>query len=170
MSFEMFLRLRHRARRRAGVGRSSRAPSCWRALLLAPLLSCTLHHSKQALFADAAAGAPPPPDARFVTEEDSGLSIFGVFVLAEPDHYAVLLERLRRDHRCARLLYPQLDFYTDHWLLIAFPIARITSLCEPELAIAPPATPTLPPAPAAPPAPPPPEAPAPEGSAPLPSP
>jgi hypothetical protein len=55
-----------------------------------------------------------------------------VFVLAEPDHYAVLLERMRRDHRCARLLYPQLDFYTDHWLLIAFPIARVTSLCEPE--------------------------------------
>jgi hypothetical protein len=122
----------------------------WPALLLAPLLSCTLHHSKQALSADAVTGAPPPPDARFVTEEDSGLSIFGVFVLAEPDHYAVLLERLRRDHRCARLLYPQLDFYTDHWLLIAFPIARVTSLCEPELAIGPAAAPSPPPAAAAP--------------------
>jgi hypothetical protein len=131
----------------------------WPALLLAPLLSCTLlsctlHHSKQALSADAASGQPPTPDARFVTEEDSGLSIFGVFVLAEPDHYAVLLERLRRDHRCERLLYPQLDFYTDHWLLIAFPIARITSLCEPETAGAPsPAVPIPPLAPAAAPAP-----------------
>jgi len=93
---------------------------------------CTLYHSKQALDAGSPPVEPPPAAARFVTEEDSGLSIFGVFVLAEPDHYAVLLERLRRDHRCARLLYPQLDFYTDHWLLIAFPIARVTSLCEPE--------------------------------------
>jgi hypothetical protein len=93
---------------------------------------CTLYHSKQALYADSPPVEPPPAAARFVTEEDSGLSIFGVFVLAEPDHYAVLLERLRRDHRCARLLYPQLDFYTDHWLLIAFPIARVTSLCAPE--------------------------------------
>jgi hypothetical protein len=112
--------------------------------MLPALLSCTLHHSKQALSADAASEAPPPPDARFVTEEDSGLSIFGVFVLAEPDHYAVLLERLRRDHRCARLLYPQLDFYTDHWLLIAFPIARLTSLCEPEKAGGPAPAPPIP--------------------------
>jgi len=165
MFFAIFFPLRHRARRRAGGGCAGRPPWCWPALLLAPLLSCTLHHSKQALSADAATGAPPPPDARFVTEEDSGLSIFGVFVLAEPDHYAVLLERLRRDQRCARLLYPQLDFYTDHWLLIAFPIARVTSLCEPELAIGPaPAPPLpLPPPASAPPA----SAPrAPEGSAP----
>jgi hypothetical protein len=99
----------------------------------APLaLGCTLQHSKQALYVDSARAEPASPSARFVTEEDSGLSIFGLFVLAEPDHYAVLLERLRRDHRCARLLYPQLDFYTDHWFLIAFPISRITSLCEPE--------------------------------------
>lgn len=141
MSYAIFFPRRPRARRRAGAlgggGRSGRALSGWPALLLAPVLSCTLYHSKQALSADAVAGAPPSPDARFVTEEDSGLSVFGVFVLAEPDHYAVLLERLRRDHRCARLLYPQLDFYTDHWLLIAFPIARVTSLCEPEPASGP---------------------------------
>jgi hypothetical protein len=92
---------------------------------------CTLLHSKQALSPELPASTPAP-DARFVTEEDSGLSIFGLFMLAEPDHYAVLLERIRRDQRCARLLYPQLDFYTDHWLLIAFPISRITALCEPE--------------------------------------
>lgn len=150
MVFAIFFPLRHRAQRRAGRGRAGRS-GCWAALLVAPLLSCTLHHSKQALSADAPTGAPPPPDARFVTEEDSGLSIFGVFVLAEPDHYAVLLERLRRDQRCARLLYPQLDFYTDHWLLIAFPIARVTSLCEPELAIGPAPAAPLPPSPAPPP-------------------
>ncbi len=110
---------------------------------------CTLHHSKQALYVDAPRVEPASPDARFVTEEDSGLSIFGVFVLAEPDHYAVLLERLRRDHRCARLSYPQLDFYTDHWFLIAFPISRITSLCEPEADGSPAAPiPALPPRPA----------------------
>lgn len=105
------------------------------ALLMLAANGCTWHHSKQALFAQPPAGArPPSADARFVTEEDSGLSIFGMFVLAEPDHYAVLLERMRRDHRCGRILYPQLDFYTDHWLLIAFPISRVTSLCEPEAA------------------------------------
>jgi hypothetical protein len=111
---------------------------------LCTLVGCTLYHSKQALYAGEPPGEPPPAAARFVSEEDSGLSIFGVFVLAEPDHYAVLLERLRRDHRCARLLYPQLDFYTDHWLLIAFPIARITSLCEPESSEAAPPIPALP--------------------------
>ena len=117
-----------RAARRSWLGRASLPAS----LLGCTLLGCTLHHSKQALSADAAAGAPPTAEARFVTEEDSGISILGVFVLAEPDHYAVLLERMRRDHRCARLLYPQLDFYTDYWLLVAFPISRVTSLCEPE--------------------------------------
>jgi hypothetical protein len=97
-------------------------------------MGCTLQHSKQALFLEPPTeAAPPAGEAHFVTEEDSGLSIFGVFVLAEPDHYAVLLERMRRDHRCGRLLYPQLDFYTDHWLLIAFPIVRVTSLCAPEM-------------------------------------
>lgn len=105
----------------------------WLGLLALPLLAgCTLYHSKQALYAGAPSEQPASPEARFVSEEDSGLSVFGMFVLAEPDHYAVLLERMRRDHRCRRLLYPQLDFYTDHWLLIAFPISRITSLCEPE--------------------------------------
>jgi hypothetical protein len=102
------------------------------ALLLASS-GCTLYHSKQALAPEPAQAPPPNAAAHFVTEEDSGLQLLGLFVLAEPDHYAVLLERLRRDHRCTRLSYPQLDFYTDHWLLIAFPIARITSLCEPEL-------------------------------------
>lgn len=124
-------------------------------------LACTLHHSKQALSAPAAPGEPPSLAARFVSEEDSGLSVFGLFMLAEPDHYAVLLERLRRDHRCTRLLYPQLDFYTDHWGLIAFPISRVTSLCEPESVAADAAVPALPaeaaaapaPVPSAPPAP-----------------
>jgi len=130
MSHAFSFRPRHRRRR--GCGRAPLGRLLALLLGLVPLVGCTLHHSKQALSPDAATSAPPPADARFVTEEDSGLSIFGVFVLAEPDHYAVLLERLRRDHRCARLLHPQLDFYTDHWLLIAFPISRITSLCEPE--------------------------------------
>jgi hypothetical protein len=127
-----------------------RSPLLWLgAAALAPLAACTLHHSKQALSAELPTGAPPPADARFVTEEDSGLSLFGLFVLAEPDHYAVLLERMRQDYRCARLSYPQLDFYTDHWLLIAFPITRITSLCEPELpGVSPGGIPALPAAPA----------------------
>jgi hypothetical protein len=131
MSFASSLVPRHRARRLgwSGPGRFVGLAS---SMLLGLLSGCTLHHSKQALSADAATGEPPPADARFVTEEDSGISILGMFVLAEPDHYAVLLERMRRDHRCARLLYPQLDFYTDYWLLVAFPISRITSLCEPE--------------------------------------
>ena len=119
--------------------RSSQTRLLRLAAVLMATSACTWHHSKQALFAQPLAGArPPSAAARFVTEEDSGISIFGLFVLAEPDHYAVLLERMRRDHRCGRLLYPQLDFYTDHWLLIAFPISRVTSLCEPE---APPAEP-----------------------------
>jgi hypothetical protein len=97
--------------------------------LLAPA-ACTWHHSKQALWS--AADAPASPEARFVTEEDSGLSLLGIFVLSEPDHYAVLLERARRKHRCAKIHHAQLDFFTDHWLLVAFPISRITAVCEPE--------------------------------------
>jgi hypothetical protein len=111
------------------ASRAARRAAAW--LALAASASCTQYHSKQALAPEPAQGPPPSAAAHFITEEDSGLSLFGMFVLAEPDHYAVLLERMRRDHRCTRLSYPQLDFYTDHWLLIAFPIARITSLCEP---------------------------------------
>ena len=92
---------------------------------------CTLHHSKQALLLP---NEPPPaPNATFVTEEDSGLSLFGLIELAQPDHYAVLMERARRRYRCARVHHAQLDFFTDHWLLAAFPIARITMICDPEL-------------------------------------
>lgn len=94
------------------------------------LSGCTFHHSKQALWAPNA--APASPKARFVTEEDSGLSILGIFVLAEPDHYAVLLERARKKHRCKSLHHAQLDFFTDYWIVVAFPIARITLICEPE--------------------------------------
>ncbi len=99
------------------------------ALLAASLTAgCTLHHSKQALWAG---NQPEPtPDATFVTEEDSGLMLFGVLTLTEPDHYAVLLERARRRHRCERMHHAQLDFYTDHWLIVAFPVSRMTMLCE----------------------------------------
>ena len=74
--------------------------------------------------------APPSSDATFVTEEDSGLMLLGVFELAEPDHYAVLLERARRRYHCQRFHHAQLDFYTDYWLIISFPISRLTLICE----------------------------------------
>lgn len=99
------------------------------AISLTTTTGCTLAHSKQALFANA--GPPPSAAATFVTEEDSGLSLLGLIAVTEPDHYAVLLERAQRRFHCERLVYPQLDFYTDHWLIVAFPIARITLLCEP---------------------------------------
>ena len=103
--------------------------SLWRlALLLCAATGCTLHHSKQAL--GAADQPPPKPDATFVTEEDSGLMLLGAFTLTEPDHYAVLLERARRRHHCGRMHHAQLDFFTDHWLIIAFPVARMTLICE----------------------------------------
>jgi hypothetical protein len=90
--------------------------------------ACTIPHSKQALWTPAQ--RPPSPQATFVTEEDSGLSLLGVVVLSEPDHYAVLLERARRFHRCAHMHHVQLDYFTDHWLIVAFPISRITLICE----------------------------------------
>lgn len=91
-------------------------------------VSCTFHHSKQALWA----GTEPAPraDATFVTEEDSGLMLLGVVTLTEPDHYAVLLERARRHYHCDRMHHAQLDFFTDHWLVVAFPVSRITLICE----------------------------------------
>jgi hypothetical protein len=105
-----------------------------RALLLVcvcalALAGCTIHHSRQAISGDI--DHVPAPAARFVTEDDSGLLLFGLVSLSEPDHYAVLLERARSKHRCGRLSHAQLDFYTDHWLLVGFPVARLTVLCEP---------------------------------------
>ena len=29
-----------------------------------------------------------------------------------------------------KLGHAQLDFYTDHWAIVAFPIARVTMVCE----------------------------------------
>ncbi|MEZ4371408.1 MAG: hypothetical protein R3B07_11315 [Polyangiaceae bacterium] len=100
--------------------------------LLATLLllsGCTLHHSKQALVGGEE--PPPAPNATFIQEEDSGVSLLGFVEIAEPDHYAVLLERARRRYKCGRIHHVQLDFFTDHWLLIAFPISRITAICDP---------------------------------------
>ena len=89
---------------------------------------CTSYHSKQAL--SGANAEPPPPNATFVTEEDSGLMLLSLFTITEPDHYAVLMERVRRRHRCARMSLAQLDFYTDNWVVVSFPIARVTLVCE----------------------------------------
>lgn len=96
--------------------------------LAASLAGCVLHHSKQALWSDL--HTVPDTDATFETEEDSGVSLLGIIQIAEPDHYAVLLERLRRRYQCTRMHHAQLDFYTDHWLLIAFPISRVTVICD----------------------------------------
>jgi hypothetical protein len=90
---------------------------------------CTVHHSRQAVGADLDRVAPA--SSRFVTEDDSGLLLLGLISLSEPDHYSVLLERARRKHKCARLSQGELDFSTDHWLIVAFPVARLTLLCEP---------------------------------------
>ena len=97
-------------------------------LLALACMSCTFPHSKQALWT----GAEPVPraDSTFVTEEDSGLMLLGVVTLTEPDHYAVLLERARRHHRCDRMHHAQLDYFTDFWLIVAFPVSRITLICE----------------------------------------
>jgi len=97
-------------------------------LVLLGCVGCTFSHSKQALWA----GTAPAPlaTATFVTTEDSGLMLFGLFTLAEPDHYAVLLERARRQFKCDRMRDAQLDFYTEHWIIVAYPISRITLLCE----------------------------------------
>jgi hypothetical protein len=135
-------------------------------LMVALLSGCTLHHSRQAVWTphhDA-----PSAEATFVTEEDSGLMLLGVFQLSEPDHYAVLMERARRRYACDEIHHAQLDFFTDHWLLVAFPIARMTMVCEtrrspaaPPRPSAAPARPSTPAAPivSAPSAPPPPSAP-----------
>ena len=101
-------------------------------LTLAFAAGCTLHHSKQAL--SSGSSGPPGAGASFVTEEDSGLMLGGVISLAEPDHYAVLLERARRRYRCSRMHHAQLDFFTEHWIIVAFPIARMTLVCEEESA------------------------------------
>jgi hypothetical protein len=115
---------------------------------------CTIHHSKQAMWASGQ--ATPSPDAKFVTEEDSGLMLLGAFELAEPDHYAVLLERARRRYQCRRFHHAQLDFYTDYWFIISFPISRLTLICEQGAPTAAQPAETKPPAPPRPPKPEPP--------------
>jgi hypothetical protein len=91
--------------------------------------SCTLYHSKIPI--TDIDDAEISPDSVFVTEDDSGLALLGIFVVSEPDHYSVLVERARRRYKCERLHHVQLDFYSDYWLFIGFPIARITAICEP---------------------------------------
>lgn len=114
-------------------------------LLLAS--ACTLHHSKVAI-ADTRP-IPIAPDAKFVTSDDSGLALLGLLVVSEPDHYAVLIERIRRRYNCAEIHHAQLDFYSDIWLFVSFPIARVTAICDPIVAPAS-ATPPSQPVPALP--------------------
>lgn len=100
----------------------------WIPLALATFLSgCTLHYSRQAI----SAAVEPSHDATFITEEDSGLSLLSLFQLSEPDHFAVLMARAKRRYRCSRIHSVQLDFYSEVWLLVSFPITRITAICEP---------------------------------------
>ena len=97
-------------------------------VLVCLCLGCTLPHSKAVLWPTQ--DEPPTNAATFVTVEDSGLALLGVFQISEPDHYAVLLERARRRYKCDALHSGQLDFYTDHWIIVAFPISRLTLVCE----------------------------------------
>jgi hypothetical protein len=104
-----------------------------RSLLITALLAaggCTWHHSRQALGPDYS--ITPADDATFVSEEDSGLTLFRIITLSEPDHYAVLVERMRQRYRCAAIHHLQLDLYTDDWLILEFPIVRLTAICDRE--------------------------------------
>ena len=108
---------------------SSPPLTCVLSLLVVCLcLGCTLQHSKAVLWPTQ--NTPATDAATFVTVEDSGLALLGVFQVSEPDHYAVLLERARWRYKCDELHSGQLDFYTDHWLIVAFPISRLTLVCE----------------------------------------
>ena len=98
-------------------------------ICIAIVSGCTVPHSRQALWTSHA--TMPSDEATFVEEEDSGLMLLGLIQLTEPDHYAVLTERLRRRHRCAKVHHAQLDYFTDHWLIVAFPVSRVTAVCEP---------------------------------------
>lgn len=113
------------------------------AALLLLLSGCTLHYSKQALYE----AVDPSPDATFVSEEDSGLFILSLFQVSEPDHFAVLLARAKKRYRCSKIHSIQLDYYSEIWLIVSFPIARITAICEPEGAAPPPAPPPAEPSP-----------------------
>ncbi|MEQ8982997.1 MAG: hypothetical protein RL846_33950 [Deltaproteobacteria bacterium] len=111
----------------------------WLMVVLAAALSgCTLHYSRQAVVE----AIEPSHDATFITEEDSGLSLLSLFLVSEPDHFGVLMARAKRRYRCARIHSVQLDYYAEVWLLVSFPIARITAICEPTLHAAPPMTKT----------------------------
>jgi hypothetical protein len=94
------------------------------------LAACTLHHSKVPIPDHRAISIAP--DAKFVTSDDSGLALLGLFVVSEPDHYAVLIERIRRRYNCAEIHHAQLDFYSDVWLFVSFPITRVTAICDPK--------------------------------------
>ena len=111
----------------------------WLVIALAAT-GCTIHHSRQAMWTPEQ--GTPPADATFVSEEDSGLMLFSVFQLAEPDHSAVIMERARRRYNCRRMHHPQLDFFTDYWIIVAFPISRVTFVCEREPKPAAPTEPT----------------------------
>jgi hypothetical protein len=87
---------------------------------------CVISHSRQAMSPNL--DEAPPANARFVQEEDSGLLIGGFIQVSDADHFAVLLARLRERNRCKRLSSAQLDYYTDHWVIVAFPVARVTAL------------------------------------------
>jgi|GEM_PF-2861496 len=98
-------------------------------LLSAFASGCTIYHSKQADFATVQGELRP--EAKFVTEEDSGLSILGMLAITEPDHFSILMDRAQRRYNCDQIRFAQLDFYTDHWGIVAFPISRMTLICDP---------------------------------------
>jgi hypothetical protein len=99
------------------------------ALTLALATGCTISHSKQAMVETMR--HMPGREATFVSEEDSGLSLLGVLTISEPDHYAVLIERSRQRYKCGEIHSMQLDYYTEYWIIVGFPIARMTAVCEP---------------------------------------
>jgi hypothetical protein len=99
-------------------------------LALTTSSGCVIAHSRQAMSPNL--DEAPPANARFVQEEDSGLLIGGFIQVSDADHFAVLLARLRERNRCKHLSSAQLDYYTDHWVVVAFPVARVTALCEPQ--------------------------------------
>lgn len=136
-------------RRKLGLEEAVRSSHFLAIAALLVGVSCTLHQSRTAVPTQIPVPVPSE-DSTFVTEEDSGFSLLGVFVITEPDHYAVLMERMRRRHNCSSLSHVQLDFFTDYWILVGFPIARLTAVCEPVRE-------TPDPEPAAAPVPPPPE-------------
>ena len=92
-------------------------------LLLSMLASCVMPYSRTVVNQNLQASGAK------VEKTSTGLYIFGVWALSDPDPIPVIMYSLAAENGCTKLENADIDYWMTHFCVVGIPKIKITASC-----------------------------------------